>query len=302
MPASFWKKVIDRILYINLFLVVVIALVFYFLLSRNAKKLVTNQITRQGESIAASEASNITTFFNGHGDSLLTLANSISISPDEKTTIGLMDDFISKHNHADIINGIVLTDASGKVIYNSNITKKADLGQDISERNYFIWSKYPENKGKYLVSDSAIGTLGASKGKAIIPVATPVYRDGVFVGMLASAIGIDKLSDHYIDILVPTTKVNVHLIENDNIISSTDHSLMGQYFNTDKFQKDNLIVSKKFQLQDKTLEVVILYPLKEVDEVVKPLYVRQFSVFSSVVLAVLLITMAIKMGDRKSEV
>jgi len=143
------------------------------------------------------------------------------------------------------IGGIILTDKNGVVIYNSNRLGTRDIGSDISDRDYFKSLKSSSKEGEFIIGSPVISQMGASKGKYIVALASPVVTNGQFNGILAVSLILSDLADKYLDPLKISPQTRVYMIDSNGVIMHSPFSnLIGvNYF--EYLNKSNLKDSDK---------------------------------------------------------
>lgn len=308
---------------LGLLLIIVLGITFYLVLGRGARESVTEDLLNQQQLVARAETGNITTFFEKHGDSLATLAQLKSIEARDKDTAYDLDIFMEQRKDTGIIGGVILTDKAGVVEYNSNITGVRDLGQSVADRNYFVWAKSEAKRGEYYISRSMVGRIGAVKGQTVIAVASPVYKNGVFTGVLSSSVKVKPLVERFFGLMKISDKTRVYLInENGDLIYnyadpeafgtsidslfSDDQALSSRIKNVLTSEEDGQFSTDKYLVAYSPLELgvqkwllIITSPTQEAMEETIPFYIRQTVMFIVTSLIILLVSM---IAVRKQQV
>lgn len=296
----------------GLFLIIGLGAAFYLVLGRGAQVSVTQQLLDQQQLIARAEVSNIITFFEKHGDSVATLAQVSSIEKRDADVLENLDTFMEQRKDTGIIGGVVLTDKQGVVQYNSNVSGTRDIGQNVSDRTYFAWAKSEAKKGEYYISRPMVSRLEVSKDQTIVVVASPVYRDGKFTGVLGSSVKLQPLLERFFGLMKVSDQTEVYLVNEsgDLIYSHADLSSLGssifEIFSEGQTFKDRiknaLTSTKEGQFQtDQHLVVyspislgvqkwllIIASPAYEAVEQTKPFYIRQAVMFIVTALTIFL--------------
>lgn len=213
-----WKKIPPRVYLLGLGTVVFIAAAFYFFIGIEAKTSVSDQFASRQELLVRAEANNITSFINSLGDSVAILSNLGSVERQDASTIRDMNTFLDQWKNSGVIGGVIYADDSGKVIFNSNIMGKPDLGSNVSDRDYFTWAKSQSEEGKYFVGQPVTSRLGASEGKTIVVVASPVFKGSEFLGVLGVSVEVDEVARHYLELMRVSDATDVYLIRNDGTL------------------------------------------------------------------------------------
>lgn len=194
-----------RALLIGLGLIVALGTAMYFVSVKSVTTTATGQILKEQQTIARAESSNLSAFFQSFGNSVTVLA--------ESGNSNSFDDFINQWRKTGIVVGVALTDKDGKVIADSNILGTHDTGASLADRDYFSWAKSQTNNNAYFVGQPVVSKLGASKGQMIVPVAAPVFKGGKFNGVVASAVKLQLLTNHYLELMRITNSTDIYLID-----------------------------------------------------------------------------------------
>lgn len=225
--GMFWKILLPRVWQLGIVLTVLLGLLFYFVLGRSTKKTTTELVQKEQLTLTRAEASNLVSFFQVFGDSLAVLAQSNGLEQKDTTTVNNMDAFVEQWRDSGIVGGIILTNSKGVVEFNSNVLEHPDVGASIADLGYFAWAKKQKGEGEYFVGKPVVGRLGASKGQVIIPVASPVFKNGSFVGVLAAAVRLEPLASRYLELMKVSDMTHVYLLdENSDVLYRNSLSVM----------------------------------------------------------------------------
>lgn len=262
------------------------------------------------------EASNLESFFQIFGGSVAALAKLSSMESWDAETIQDLDTFVEQWRQSNLIGGVSLLDGSGKVRLNSNVSGTRDTGVSLADRDYFLWAKQNEPEiGEYFVGQAVVSRIGATKGKIIVPVATPVYQKGVFVGAVVSSVVLQSLAERYLDLMKVSDQTEVYLVGSsgdllyDNTgkgtvgsnIFETGHPFLGSQPINDAVKdvlskdkngnfriEDRLVAYSPIQLSGRNWALIMTSPVEKVAQVVRPFYIRQVAMLLLVSLAFLL--------------
>lgn len=307
------RKVLLSILLYVFFSVIIIAFTGYFVVSRKIKSSTEEQLLNKQQVIARAEASNTTIFFERIGDGVATLAQLKDIENNSPNAQASLDLFIKQRQDTGYVSGVLLTDKNGKSILNSNVLGTKDVSNQVSDRNYFIWARDQAKEGEYYVSEPVISRSGASKGEPIVVVASPIYKNEKFNGVIATAIKLDPLVNRFIELMKVSDQSQAYLINQDgNLIYNknnpnsidTDISKFITEDNsfTDKITKaaeknqDGQFSTKKHLVAYSPINIpgqkwllVITLPTDEVQKGTQQIFIRQLSMVTLVTLTLLLI-------------
>lgn len=197
---------------------VFIAAAFYFFIGVEAKTSVSDQFAKKQELLVRAEANNITSYINSLGNSIVVLSNLSSMERQDTSTAKDLDAFINQWKASGVIGGVIYADENGKVIFNSNVIGTPDLGGSVADRDYFAWAKSQTKEGEYFVGQPVVSRLGASEGKTIVVVASPVFRDDEFLGALGVSVELDGIAQHYLEVMKVSDTTDVYLIRSDGTV------------------------------------------------------------------------------------
>ncbi len=323
----FWRSIPTRAWLFGLFLMVGLSIAYYLVLGLGAKTSVTEQFLRRKQTLARAEASNIVSYFRSFGNSVAVLSKLSSIEQGDKAKITQdMDTFVEERRDSGKIGGVVLTDREGIVKFNSNVTGIRDVGISLADRDYFVWAK-SEPKEAYFIGQPVVSRLGGSKGQMIVPVAAPVYKQGVFAGVIAASVKLKPLTERYLGLLKISDTTSVYLIGHEgnllykssvpDVVGSNIFELsQGESFTGNKISDDLIknILSKTEEGSFDTGEYLIAYspvvlgsqnwtlvmvsPSEEVSELTKPFYVRQTSMLLLTFLTTVLFGIVVAQGSK----
>jgi hypothetical protein len=194
------------------FLIIVLGLAYLLVLYFLPKYSVTGQLLRQEQALAKAEAHNIQSFIEGLGNGLVATSQKKDIIYSGNGTVAVLKSFADQLGKNNIIAGISLTDKNGLITYNYSNLAPPEIGNSVADRDYFIWAKSQINSDNYLVGETVIARFGVNKGQYVTPVAVPVFENGVFSGVLVSAIRLSELAKHYLSIMSISETADAYIV------------------------------------------------------------------------------------------
>ncbi len=213
----FWKILPARVLWIGFLLVVGISAVFYLLVGRGARLSVTEEILARQELLVRAQRSNIESFFEVFGGSGAVLSQLETITSNT-SVIWDLDVFVEQWRDSGMVDGIALTDERGILQLNSNIAGTRTQGVVLSDRDYFLWAKSEAKVGEYFIGEPVISRLGVSEGRFIVPVASPVYQNDVFKGVLVAAVDLEYLTKNHLELLKVSDSTDIFVINQQGLL------------------------------------------------------------------------------------
>lgn len=218
----------------------------YVLTGRSAVNMLSEQMLHREQVITRSGASAIQSFFTLFGNSISISAQNSSISlsnlkESEKVLIQLVTS--SKKTP---IGGFALLNDKGLAVLNSSVSSSGPVsGGSFQDRDYYLWSKSAK-AGEYFIAKPVISRLGASSGKMIIPIASPVIREDGYQGILTSAVILSDLTGNFLDPLRISDKSEVYLIKDDGEIICADRFQEPVGKNIFSYLGDNSFLGSKY--------------------------------------------------------
>lgn len=212
-----------------LIVVIVLMSISYLLFGKQINRAITNQFFYRQRVLARSEASNLTSFFQAFGRAMVTLSHQDSIAAQDASTESDLDNFMTQWKNDKFVSGILYADATGKVIFDSNVQGTHALGAVMTDRDYYYWGKNQAHPDEYYLGKAVISRLGASKGNMIIPVAVAAGSGSTFKGVLTAAVDLQTLTQHYLGLLQVSPSTEVYLLDQKGIFlfSNSAPSLRG---------------------------------------------------------------------------
>jgi len=210
------------------FLAIFIGVVFSTYVSTNkktAENLIETSLYRQ-QQLTTLNAYNVKSFLNLSSKSMILLSQNLHQVSSNADRQELLDNLMQQLSLSPI-SGILITDANGVVKFKALETGISDLGTDVSDREYFTWAKQAKD-GDVWISKPLISKLGASKGKSIAVVTTPIIIKDQFQGALVEAIVLEDFFRYYLGESIPLY-FDTYLIDSDGTIYvAPDSSLVGE--------------------------------------------------------------------------
>lgn len=204
-----------------------LGIAFYYGYGSNAKAALIEQILHREQVIARSGANSIESFFLLSGKSLGYLAEDERIMGMDQETQKALKEFVVIWKETPI-SGVSLADEKGIVRFNANIDNKPDVGAAVKDGDYFAWAKTAQ-KGEVYFGTPVISRLGASEGKYIVPVASPLISDGQFKGVLSAVVILSQLTQDYLQPLKISGQTEVYVLNSQGVfISALDGELIGK--------------------------------------------------------------------------
>lgn len=193
-------------------------LVFYYS-SKKVETLLVDQIQRRAELSVSSGAKSMDLFLDTAERSLVLLSNDPSMTGQNPSNQEAFDSFAQKWKDTPIL-GAVLFDKNDTPLFASKTigTPSEILGNLTNSDRAFLNEIKNAADGEILLGKPLLLISGRSEPIYILPLATPIYRSGVYNGALGIVISLPKLTETYLDPLNVTPDSRVYLIHKDGTI------------------------------------------------------------------------------------
>ncbi len=213
----FWRNKINRLLIFLIVIFVGLASIFYFLAEKRTEASLVDQMLHREQVIARAGAKSIESFLELSGNSLAFLAtNHCVVNINEETQMAL-DSFVDEWKETSLVE-VILTDKDGQIIF---IANREDTGQKpgiiVADRDYFIAAK-KANQGEVFIGKPFLPRLGAYEGQYLLSLATPVYRENEFQGVLGEGILLSELTKTYLNPLKISKDTQIYLLNQEGIL------------------------------------------------------------------------------------
>lgn len=219
------------ILFIHIFFSVLGFYNFFFNYDLSAQLLTQTTIDRQ-VTIARSGATSIENYIK----SLQSQLDSFVFSFQKVTEADVIDKVETRRQFTAYIqktskpsSGIALYDEGGKLLIIENSQKiTAGENEDYSDYDFIQWSKDPSSKGKTFIANPYVARAGASKGKTIMVVATPLYFGNRYKGTLAIRFLVAQFKDAFINPLSTELDEDSFIVDTNGTLITGDDRLINQ--------------------------------------------------------------------------
>jgi len=211
----------------------------YFIIGAGSVNSLIEQMLHREQVITRSGAKSIASFVELSSKSLSILANEENLTPEK------LKNFIDNWANTPI-TGIIQSDNRGKIISAFSNTESLLPGGDISDRDYFQTAKNSPTQ-KMIVGKPVISRATGTDQSYKIPLATPIYKNGQFRGVISLSVSASSLTQNYLESLKISDQSDIILIDQDGYFLSSVHSeIIGQnifdYFKEHPFLGDKIVM------------------------------------------------------------
>lgn len=210
------------------YIVTIVFLIIFFSFSyvtaiNKVRDFFIDQQYRKEELATISGANSIHIFLETAGNSLLLLSRNPSVINQGTDIQTILNNFATDWSKSPII-GAARFDKNGDInFFTNNIG--ASLDGEVSnismvDRSYLTWAKTAEEGSTYL-GKPELPPIKSANWSFIIPLLTPIYKDGEFNGVLALAISLPRLTATYLDPLQVSPGSRAYLVHSDSTVVGT---------------------------------------------------------------------------------
>ena len=202
-----------RIFFILVAVLTLAATLVYLRLSAISQKALVEQILHREQVISRAGARAMEVFVKD-------LQSSIAALADDPTPVKLQK-FVAGSQPGPVA-GVIITDSEGKV--KLSVNREAvplEPGTSVANHDYFAWAK-TASSGEVDLGQPIVSKVGASKGKYILPVSTPIVKAGQFQGVLTVAVLLEDLTSRYLEPLKLSEETRIYLLNPEGVILSKD--------------------------------------------------------------------------------
>lgn len=159
-----------------------------------------------------------------------------------------LDEFVDVWQDDNVI-GTVVVNKNGIVTVSSNREDRRETGDTVIERGYFKWATTAK-EGEFRVFQPVISKIGASDGKYIVPISSPIIKNNEFDGVVTTAILLSDLSNAYLNNIEVLDSSKIYLVTSEGeIVFSDNDDLIRKNFR-DAFPNN-------FLGKDKVIEILL---------------------------------------------
>lgn len=205
---SLVEKKYANIFFIVFMLIMTTAVVVVFLQIRTVfENLIVRETQKRELAIGISQCEVIDSFIKGITTNIFIFSKTKAvIENDHKSTEELFNSYLAEAPFP--VNGLSRLDEKGIARVYVDREKILDgRNQNFSDREYFKYTKEPENKNKIYISSAFKSRAGSSKDKFVFVTAVPIYDGNNFKGTIVLATRIDRFGKQ----LLTMGKVGKHM-------------------------------------------------------------------------------------------
>ena len=206
-------------------LVVSLVVFIYWFSSRFWEENLFHQVERRQVVLARAGAIGLENFFKDRAAEIASLAKNPAVQRLEET-IGheaLLETVTHLGDKDDLIRDVARIDKTGRVVWAAQVGNiLVETGSVIvADRPYFLWARDEAIEGQVMVSEPLEARGGPNAGRLVVILATPVFNNGDFNGILTFNIETKGLLEKYLEPLIPS------IVKTEAVVITTQGEIVG---------------------------------------------------------------------------
>ena len=231
-------------------------ILFYWQASETTEEVTLTRLKEHKLTLARASAHIISQFFQDKQTELLLLAEIEAIERGRPVeTEAILEDVYEHLRQEEVVGDIVRVGGEGEIIASAYTKEQISL----ADRDYFVWAKKQVKPGGVFFSEPMVARGGPGKGKLGMVMATPIFYQDEFNGLLLFAFTLENLTERFVTPLARSTQVQALIIaQNGRVAASTLSHVLGQdifeYLGGKEWGTEELIETvKEAQKEEKSL-------------------------------------------------
>lgn len=229
---------------IPILIILIISTTAYILIGSQSTKALVEQTHDRQLHLAVSGANTVSNFINLAGSSIVHTAKIIESSNENPQTY--LTTFRQVWQNTPLV-GISLLDKNGKIILLGNQITVPPETNDYNDRDYFIWATTAK-QGEIFLGAPLKPRFGSKTNEFFVPIATPIFKNNTFDGVLVGSISVTELTNQYLVLLKFTDSTRIYLIDAlGNMLYSPFPQIQGinyiEYLNNNPFPGSTMIAT-----------------------------------------------------------
>lgn len=211
-------------------ILITVGILYYWVAGTRAEQVIVERVKAQELTLAHSGALALSELFQERKTNLVLLAEVEAVKAGrEKEGRQAVRSLVDQLKGSPFVS-IVRVDREGRSLWSDNPEyKKVEEGVDLADRDYFLWAKEQKSPGEVFISQPIIARGGLKEGEAIIVMASPVFYQGKFNGLVFISFLLKDLNEKYVTPLVFSPRVQSLIIAQDGtVVAATIPEATGQ--------------------------------------------------------------------------
>ena len=226
--SSTW---IGKLLIIVIIISVAGASIDFWIMGKRVEASLAEQMLHRQQVVARAGAQSIEDFLASVGSSVSSYAQFEKVIEGKEGAQDRLNLFVKRWFDTPVFS-IALTDSEGIVVVSANRQGVGQTGVSIADRDYFQWSRDKALPDEVFIGQAIYGRFGSVEDEYLIPVASGVFSEGKFKGVLIATVVISELTKVYLNDLKIDEETRIYLIDaSGNMLHAPHEKFIGaNYF------------------------------------------------------------------------
>lgn len=234
------------ILAIFIFIILTLGIPLWWLAVKEGEGLLIKEARSGNLTLTIANANILSDFFQEFKVNLVLLAEAQAIkSGNTEEGSNILKLFIKEHK-GNAQGDMVRVNKDGQVIFGVNATGQQIIGTGISliDRDYFQWASQQPGIGEVFIAKSVVARDDTDTNKPLIIMASPVFSQDQFEGLVFISFDIDALVGKYVTPLAKYPDSSSMIVDNEgNIVATSIPAMMTKNINSPN--NHNLVLDKE---------------------------------------------------------
>lgn len=227
MPRRLLVKASRRftlVLVAVIFLLITVFVSFYWQAAKKSDQLMIEQIRGRQKVLLKSTSLAIGEFFQTRQARLTLLSRMAPIyNLEEKSGRDLFRLLVEQSRGDRAFTGIIRVDKKGEIVWVENFERDyRGEGASVADRDYFKKAVLELSQGEVFVSEPMISRAGMTKGKLVVIMGIPVFKNEDFNGLVMLSFPLRDLAEKFLSPLIEEEKTNLYLTDTKEFILASN--------------------------------------------------------------------------------
>lgn len=272
-----------------------------------ADQVVMEWTKRQESTLARAGALSINEFFQGRRANLLFLTEKEAVRLGEEKEGRLALQQLVDDLKDQVVASVVRVSKEGVVLWSENPEgQNVEEGVDLADRDYFLWAKEQGKSGEVFISEPLISRGGLYKGEHILAMASPLFYQNKFNGLVFISFPIKQLLEKYVSPLSFSAGMHAFLVTEkgevitSGLVTSETKGLLAQAQKEER-AGEAIVASAPIKINNQTWALWVVTPYKEAVSFASYLKSIQFQGFALGLVGGVALVLVFIFGVRKAQ-
>jgi len=278
-------------------------LLLYWFAGESTGKRMAERVKLEKLTLARSGAFSIESFFKEREKDLVLLSEIEAVKSlkekEARERIGILIEELK----GEPVAGVGRVDKEGVLRWVVNKEDKRE-GEDVSvaDRDYFVWAKKQTEPGKIFVSKPIKSRAGVSGGGYILVLATPVFYQREFNGLILFSLSLVELTERFVAPLTFSGAVHSLIAAEDGlVVAASIPNSIGENI-ADCLDEEEIIAAyAPIKIGDQVWSLRVLVPYREAVKLTMPFKINQTRGLVFALVGVLILVLTFILGVRVAQ-